>query len=132
MPQELLSDQGRNIESKLFQDVCNVLGIHKTRTTPYHPQLDGMAKWFNGTLENGLSMFVNHNHTNWDKHVPLIPMANRSAIHKKAPAQMMFGCLKLQVNLWQERICDEEQMMEEINMQKYFKTVLVRCITLLL
>ena len=30
----IYSDQGSNFESQVFQEVCNILGIHKTRTTP--------------------------------------------------------------------------------------------------
>jgi hypothetical protein len=38
IPMELHSDQGRNFESLLMKKVCAILGIHKTRTTPYYPR----------------------------------------------------------------------------------------------
>ena len=40
-PQCLHSDQGTNFESAMFQEMCALLGIDKTRTTPFHPQSDG-------------------------------------------------------------------------------------------
>ncbi|VDI05326.1 Hypothetical predicted protein [Mytilus galloprovincialis] len=40
VPSWIHSDQGRQYESRLFQEVCKVLDIKKTRTTPYHPQSD--------------------------------------------------------------------------------------------
>ncbi|VDI67235.1 Hypothetical predicted protein [Mytilus galloprovincialis] len=40
VPHYIHSDQGRQYESKLFQEMCRHLGITKTRTTPYHPQSD--------------------------------------------------------------------------------------------
>ena len=42
--QDLHTDQGREFESKVFQIMCNILGVNKTRTTPYHPQSDGLVE----------------------------------------------------------------------------------------
>ena len=43
-PLELHSDQGRNFEPAVFKEMCHLLGISKTRTTPLHPQSDGMVE----------------------------------------------------------------------------------------
>ncbi len=51
VPLLLHSDQGRNFESAVISEVCQLLGVKKTRTTPYHPQSDRMIKTFNRTLE---------------------------------------------------------------------------------
>ena len=40
-PFEIFSDQGRNFESLLFAKLCEILRIHKTRTTPYRPSGNG-------------------------------------------------------------------------------------------
>ena len=42
-PVVLHSDQGANFESTLMDEVCDVMGITKTRTTAYHPQCDGQV-----------------------------------------------------------------------------------------
>ncbi|KAL5011228.1 hypothetical protein ScPMuIL_011687, partial [Solemya velum] len=47
VPKQLHSDQGGNFESKLFKELCSLLGINKTRTTAYRPESDGMIERFN-------------------------------------------------------------------------------------
>ena len=49
-PEQLHSDQGRQFESEVIAKVCKLLGIAKTRTTPCHPQSDGLVERFNRTL----------------------------------------------------------------------------------
>ena len=67
----------------------------------------GMVERFNQTLENGLSMFVNDHQTDWDKHIPLLLMAYRTAKHqttKLTPSRMIFGReIKLPIDLWAGR-----------------------------
>ena len=43
-PQIIHSDQGRNFESAIFTEMCQLLGIAKTRTTPLHPESDGIVE----------------------------------------------------------------------------------------
>ena len=46
VPAVIHSDQGSQYESRLFQGMCQLLGIQKTHTTPYHSQSDGMVERF--------------------------------------------------------------------------------------
>ena len=49
------SDQGWEFENKVIQEL--LCGAHKTRTTPYHPESDGLVERFNRTLIMMLAMF---------------------------------------------------------------------------
>ncbi|CAI5661042.1 unnamed protein product [Oreochromis niloticus] len=89
----LHSDQGRNFESKVFAAMCECLGIKKTRTTPLHPQSDGLVERFNRTLAQQLAIVKEHQR-DWDYHLPLILMAYRSAVQDSTqctPGLLMLG-----------------------------------------
>ena len=46
-PLEIHSDQGWNVDGQLLQDVCRLMEMRKTRTTPYQPSCNGLVERFN-------------------------------------------------------------------------------------
>lgn len=112
VPRELHSDQGREFESRVFHECCELLGIHKTRTTPLRPQSDGMVESFNRTLTDKLAKYCDESQRDWDIKLPVLLMAYRSGLHEATgytPACLMLGReLRLPVDLAIGRPPDEE------------------------
>lgn len=54
VPVTLHTDQGKQFDSDLMHTLCQKLVIEKSRTTPYHPQADGLIERFNRTLKEQL------------------------------------------------------------------------------
>ena len=94
VPSEILSDQGRNFESILFQEMCRLLDMKKVRTSRYRPQSDGLVERYNRTLKSMLKSFTESEKSDWDEHLPYVMMAYRATIHestKCTPNLLMFG-----------------------------------------
>ena len=92
-PREIHTDQGRQFEAALFQEMCALLGITKTRTTSFHPQSDGQSERNIKTLVKMLAMAADQNE-DWDDHLPYISMAYRATPQEStgfSPNFLMFG-----------------------------------------
>jgi hypothetical protein len=102
IPRELHSDEGRNFESRLLQEVLQCLGVSKTRTTPLHPQLDGMVERYIKTIEEHLRKVVAQHQRDWNERLPLFLLAYRAASHDTTgltPSSLVFG-RELRPTVW--------------------------------
>jgi transposase InsO family protein len=82
IPREFHSDQGRNFESHLLQEVLQRLGVSKTRTTLLHPQSDGMEERYINTIEEHLLKVVASQQRYGDESLPLFLLAYRASTHE--------------------------------------------------
>uniref|UniRef100_A0A3P8S8H6 Integrase catalytic domain-containing protein n=1 Tax=Amphiprion percula TaxID=161767 RepID=A0A3P8S8H6_AMPPE len=56
---ELLhTDMGRQFESEVVKQLCVMLGVRKTHTTPYNPKSDGMVERLNRTVIDQLAKIL--------------------------------------------------------------------------
>ena len=93
-PVVLHSDQGRNFESNLMHEICDAMGIVKTRTTAYHPQCDGQTERQNRTIQQMLSSFVSNRQDDWDLWLDSVTYAYNTSKHESlglSPYEVVFG-----------------------------------------
>uniref|UniRef100_A0A3B3I4L9 Gypsy retrotransposon integrase-like protein 1 n=1 Tax=Oryzias latipes TaxID=8090 RepID=A0A3B3I4L9_ORYLA len=102
IPERLHSDQGSDFESRLVGELCDMTGIKKSRTTPYHPRGNPVER-FNRTLLNMLGTLDNEQKVKWKEHVkPLVHAYNctRNDVTGYTPYELLFGRLpRLPVDL---------------------------------
>ena len=67
-PECIHSDQGWNFEAHLFQEMCRLFDMDKTRITPYHPTIDGMIEQMNRTIQDMLAKYMLDHQRDWDLH----------------------------------------------------------------
>ena len=94
VPEEILTDQGPNFMSSLLQELYRLLQIKRIRTTPYHPQTDGLVERFNGTLKAMLKKFVNRTQKDWDEYLPYLLFAYREVPQEStgfSPFELLYG-----------------------------------------
>ncbi len=78
-PIVLHSDQGRNFESTLLHEICNFMGITKTRPTSYHPQCDGHTERQNRTIQAMHAAFATKRRDDWDLWLDSVTFAYKTS-----------------------------------------------------
>ena len=94
IPEELLTDNGSNFISKIMKSYCQAMGIRQIKTSPYHPQTDGMVERFNATLKTLIRKLTQNPGVEWDACLPYLLYAYRGTVHRTtgfSPYQMLFG-----------------------------------------
>ena len=93
-PYDLHSDQGRNYVSQVFLDLCKLLEVRKTRTSPYNPRGNGQCERFNKTLIRMVKSYLKGQQEDWDRHLGCLAGAYRATVHESTgytPNMLMLG-----------------------------------------
>lgn len=92
-PVVITSDQGRQFESSLFSNLAKYLGIHKIRTTPYHPQSNGMIERWHRSFKAALTARLVNNGS-WIDEMHTVMFGLRAAPRSDTgvtPAELTYG-----------------------------------------
>ena len=93
-PLRILTDRGPEFESTVISELCGLMGITKVRSTPYHPQVNGMLEGFHCTLNAMLGKIVADNQRDWHERLPTVMAAYRATVHESTgytPNRFIFG-----------------------------------------
>lgn len=93
VPRVVISDNGRNFTGNEFKNLLRSYGAKFTYTPHYHPESNPCERQHR-TVKTMLSSYVRDNHREWDKLLPKVACAIRTAKHEstvRSPYSVNFG-----------------------------------------
>ncbi|GFX32404.1 retrovirus-related Pol polyprotein from transposon 412 [Trichonephila clavipes] len=92
-PISLISDNGPQFISEVFEHLSHRLDIKHMKTVTYRPQAN-LTEKVNRTLVQMIACFVEENHDNWDRFLHEFAFALRTSVNEttgKTPAELFLG-----------------------------------------
>ena len=92
VPATVTTDQGRQFESILWADLFKIIGVHRIRTTAYHPIANSLVERFYRQLKSALKVLPSSVH--WVNALPLILLGIRTTLKEDigcTAAELVYG-----------------------------------------
>lgn len=67
-----MSDQGTHFINKTIESFTQEFEVLHQKSTPYHPEVNGIVKAFNKILETAPTKICSVNKDDWDLRVPVV------------------------------------------------------------
>ena len=93
-PAYLVSDQGKAFTGHIITHLCELYGVQKLRTSPYHAQTNGQVEHMNQTIIHMIGKLEEDRKACWSEHLPELLMAynaTRSAVTGYSPYYLLFS-----------------------------------------
>ena len=93
-PACLVSDQGKAFTGHLITNLCELYGVQKLRTSPYHAQTNGQVEQMNQMIIRMIGKLEQDKKAHWSEHLPEMLSAyngTRSAVTGYSPYFLLFG-----------------------------------------
>ena len=94
VPAYLVSDQGKAFTGHLISNLCELYGVQKLRTSPYHAQTNGQVERMNQMIIRMIGKLEQDKKACWSEHLPEMLAAyngTRSAVTGYSPYFLLFG-----------------------------------------
>lgn len=91
VPTRITTDQGKQFEARLFNELARMIGAKHLRSSPRHPQANGVIERFHRTMKGAIK---SQNHECWTQSLPLIMLALRNVYKddiEATPSEMVYG-----------------------------------------
>ena len=93
-PAYLVSDQGKAFIGHIITHLCELYGVQKLRTSPYHAQTNGQVECMNQRIIRMIGKLEEDRKACWSEHLPELLMAYNatlSAVTGYTPYYLLFG-----------------------------------------
>ena len=93
-PAYLVSDQGKVFTGHVITHLCELYGVQKLRTSPYHAQTNGQVKRMDQTIICMIGKLEEDKKACWSEHLPELLLAynaTRSTVTRYSPYYLLFG-----------------------------------------
>ena len=93
-PAYLVSDQGKAFTGHLISNLCELYGVQKLRTLPYHAQTNGQVERMNQTIIRMICKLEQDKKARWSEHMPEMLAAYNGthlAVTGYSPYFLLFG-----------------------------------------
>ena len=110
VPAYLISDQGKAFTGHIITHLCDLYGVQKLRTLPYHAQTNGQVEHMNQTIMRMIDKLEEDKKACWLEHLPELLLtynATRSTVTGYSPYYLLFGRrLRIPVDYLFPTLCD--------------------------
>ena len=101
-PAYLISDQEKAFTGHIITHLCDLYGVQKLRTSPYHAQTNGQVECMNQTIIRMIGKLEEDKKACWSEHLLELLLAynaTRSTVTRYSPYYLLFGRrLRIPVN----------------------------------
>lgn len=89
---DVLSDNGPQFASQLYQNTCRIQGISNTFTSAYLRQKNGKVECFNHSISAMLRCYVSDHIENWDEYAKPITYEYNLSVHRATGTRPLDLC----------------------------------------